>query len=871
MSNIFYFDEVNAFGENTITPSENNDIIIPQNTTIIITKYIISPNSYNKLLIPYDSKLIFETTDTKLYIKDSIVIEGEVITTTNSEIINADISNNTKQYTYWHNLSSWHTFKVPTSGDDIIIKENTNLVITNRSVFNNEKFGKLKIPSTSTLIIDIKDFTLNVSEFIQNSNSGSVIFSSGSTIQVSTPTNAFINRYWHDPNSWNNEQIPETCDDVVIPPYTRMILHWKSNTFSNFFKSITVPETSQLVIDLVNFTLKAENFNIYGSIKLNEGSKLETLIIVYNFQISCTLNIYFTGTLYDSLKYSPNKQRTIFINMLMDYYKVSEEQVVYLSHSFINNTIIIQFRLKVNKEIEALQMVHLTKSTFNNDCCIKDDSNSTLIDYLVKASNNEFNSNLQTSEINNVNITSKAKIIPTETEKIPPKITVWTIFPSNKYQKTYYFDDPDAWTNNLVPQNGDDIIIPQNVIIQLTQYSILAERYNNLIIPNNSQLYFINNNIDLYVKKVDNRGLIRSSKNSSIILSDTKANPNIVYNWNDPVAWGGNNPPQPGEHIIIPENTHIIVTYQSGISEVGYKKLVIPSTSSLRFDVKYFHFYVQSTGIQGTFSLGEGNTLSLKPYVSLTRTYIPVYLDATGKTTNDTIDYDSCIKADYNFTLSAISTKALSIAKFIKYRTINGNTSFIYEPKQISIIEDSIKLDISSQNLFHVEQKFVSNYNTTTDTLSNLYIQYISDVLVGNPNSTQLISNSSQINSIIINSKIENQITTILKTGLDNVQYKMENIYLNSMFQQIQTEKPKRISHRKDFEIYYFPIYNGDDLSIFVKMQANMNLSSSSYQTLKNLYNNNNNPDAKNKIKFIDNGCIIQISPTIWRIFINLR
>ena len=49
----------------------------------------------------------------------------------------------------------------------------------------------------------------------------------------------------------------------------------------------------------------------------------------------------------------------------MDYYKVSEEQIVYLSHSFINNTIIIKFRLKVNKEIEALQMVHLTKSTFN--------------------------------------------------------------------------------------------------------------------------------------------------------------------------------------------------------------------------------------------------------------------------------------------------------------------------------------------------------------------------------------------------------------------------------------------------------------------------------------------------------------------------
>ena len=29
------------------------------------------------------------------------------------------------------------------------------------------------------------------------------------------------------------------------------------------------------------------------------------------------------------------------------------------------------------------------------------------------------------------------------------------------------------------------------------------------------------------------------------------------------------------------------------------------------------------------------NTLSLKPYVALTRTYLPIYLDSTGKTTRN--------------------------------------------------------------------------------------------------------------------------------------------------------------------------------------------------------------------------------------------
>lgn len=870
MSKIFYFDEKDAFGDNIKTPLENEDIIIPIDTTIIITKYIISPNSYRKLLIPHSSKLIFETTDTILYIKDNIIIEGEVITTNNSEIVNADISGNILQYKYWHNLSSWYNFKIPESGEDIIISEDTNLVITNRTKFNNEKFGKLKIPNSSKLIIDIQNFKLNVSELIHTSDSGSIIFSTGSTIEVSPPYNSYITRYWHDKYSWDNETIPQIGDDVIIPPYTKMILHWKSNTFSNFFKSVTVPETSQLIIDLVFFTLKAETFYINGSIKLNEGSKLETLVIVYNYEVNLQVDIDSTGVFYESLRFSTNQQKNILSKTLIDYYNISEEQLFYSSVSFNNNIVSIKFRIKVNSEDDALQIIHLTKTNFDNISCVNDNNNdSKLIEYLITSFNSELNADLELEDIENLKITSKYKIFSTDPEKLPPKIIIWNIFPDNKYLKTYYFDDPNAWDNNQVPQNGEDIIIPQNVIIQLTQYSILAPKYNNLIIPKNSQLYFINDNIDLYVNNIDNRGIIRSSKNSSIISSPTKSNPDFFYNWNDTLAWGGNSPPNAGEDIIIPDNTHIVITYQSGISEVGYKKLIIPQTSSIKFDIKYFHLYVQSTNINGTLTMGESNTLSLKPYVALTRTYLPIYLDSTGKTTRNN-DFVSYINSDYNFTLSAVHTKALDISKFIKYRNINGNTSFVYESKQISIIENSIKNDIISQPLFHVEQKFVSDYNTSSNTLSNMYIQYITDILVGNPSAVQIISNSNEIGSIIVNSKIEKQITTILKEGLSEIQYKMENIYLNSMYNQIVNEMPQRISNRKDYEIYYFPIYNGDDLSIFVKMQANLVLSTHNYKTLKDLYSLNVNQN-NNKIEFIDLGCKIRINPSVWRIFINLR
>ena len=151
---------------------------------------------------------------------------------------------------------------------------------------------------------------------------------------------------------------------------------------------------------------------------------------------------------------SPNEQEIILKNALINYYKINDEQLYYRSHSFYNNTITIKFRVKVNKNTDALQVVHLTRSTFNNDCCIKDNNNSGLIDYVVESFNEILNADLKLELIENLNITSKSKIISVDPEKSPPKVTVWTIFPSNKYQKTYYFDDPDAWTNNQVPQNG---------------------------------------------------------------------------------------------------------------------------------------------------------------------------------------------------------------------------------------------------------------------------------------------------------------------------------------------------------------------------------------------------------------------------------
>ena len=66
--NTFYFDDVDAFGSGVATPEAGEFISIPTNTSIKITKYNISRNSYSGLTIATSSRLIFVEQNTKLYL-----------------------------------------------------------------------------------------------------------------------------------------------------------------------------------------------------------------------------------------------------------------------------------------------------------------------------------------------------------------------------------------------------------------------------------------------------------------------------------------------------------------------------------------------------------------------------------------------------------------------------------------------------------------------------------------------------------------------------------------------------------------------------------------------------------------------------------
>jgi len=85
---------------------------------------------------------------------------------------------------------------------------------------------------------------------------------------------------------------------------------------------------------------------------------------------------------------------------------------------------------------------------------------------------------------------------------------------------------------------------------------------------------------------------------------------------------------------------------------------------------------------------------------------------------------------------------------------------------------------------------------------------------------------------------------------------------------QIKEEKPDRLWNRPDINILYFPIYAGDDISLFVNMRSNVTIPTyEDYNTLKGAYNTAQNSQY---LEFNDGNMTMKVKDVIWRIFLNL-
>jgi hypothetical protein len=818
--NTFYFDEPNAFGNDVSTPEAGDFITIPNNTTIKVTRYNISRNSYAGLTIPSGSQLVFVEQNTKLYLNQSPTINGQIVSAENSEIIVSEISGKL-EYSFWHDVDSWNGGNIPDIGDNINIPENTIMIVDNNSNISIKAYNKLNVPSSSIFFININYYTLYVQDFTLD---GTLKLAEGSSVEIISDSdiyNDIINddshfQYHFDiSNAWNNNVVPAPGYDISVPIETTIIMT-SENISSEYYNELYIPDTSKVITEGENVELYLNRDpNVVGELVFKNNSK----IVVNNVsETNITTKYWNDPTIWDD-NIVPISGRNIII---------PENMMVIVDNGEDIDGQVFETLTIPSTSILYVNVYNFTFKTYG-----------LTIEGVLKLGRNSGFRKLYSDRPRNT----------------------YLLYPG---YRTYYIDDVDAWDASGIPQANGDFIVPENTVIKITKRSIASEGYNRIYIPRSSKLIFVGRDILLMANSLNILGDVKTSAGSRLFTNFANATTNIFTLWDDPNSWSSGKPPKAGEHITIPENTHVVVTMDSSISVNGYKKLTIPASSSLTLDIEYFKLMIESLSILGSLQLGPENRLIFNPYSPTIRTYTPLYLDVQGiKTTQE--NSSSSIQSSYNFVMNANHTTARNFAKYIKYKLINNTAYFIYEPKRISSLSSSLRLDLLTTSLTHVEGRFVSSFPTTSSTLSNMFIQYVCDVLVNNPSSQSLLTNTNSIRSQINNSNLDQQIINILKQGITTMDFLDNNTYLKSLFSQIQNEQPSRIQKREDGEVYNFPIYGGDDMSIFVRMSSNINVSNSNeYFLLKSLYGTNN------LLEFRDYQLSVKIKESIWRININL-
>ena len=818
--NTFYFDDTNAFGNGVATPQAGEFINIPANTSIKVARYNISRNSYSGLTIPSDSKLIFIETNTKLYLSQSPTVNGEIVSAQNSEIVVSDISSNI-EYSFWHDSSTWDSSGIPQEGDNITIPENKIVIVDNNSNISLKAYNILTVPSTSVFFININYYTLHVKNFDLN---GTLKLAEGSSVEIISDSDIYndiltdssqFQFYFDVSGAWDNAVVPVSGYNINVPQDTTIIMT-STNISSGYYTELNIPDTGKVITEGENVILYLNTDpNAVGELIFKSNSK----IVVNNVsEIGITTKYWNDSTIWPD-NIVPIAGRNIII---------PENMMVIVDNIESIDGLVFETLTIPSTSILFINVYNYTFKTYG-----------ITIEGVLKLGKNSSFRKLYSDR---------------------PRDT-YLLYPG---YKTYYIDDIDAWDASGIPQANGDFIVPENTIIKITNRSIASEGYNRIIVPKNGKLVFVGRDIILMANSINLLGEIKTTAGSRIFTNFANAVPNKFTLWDDPTSWTSGTPPKAGEHITIPENTHVVVTMDSSISINGYKKLTIPANSSLTLDIEYFKLMVESLSILGSLQLGPENRLIFNPYSPTIRTYTPLYLDVQGIKTTQDIAYSN-IQSTYNFVMIANHTTARDFAKYIKYKLINNRVYFIYEQKRIATLTNNLRQDILTTNLIHNEGKFISNNSTTSNNLSNMFIQYVCDILVNNPSSQNVLTNISSIRNQINNSNLEQQIINILKQGITTMDFLDNNTYLKSLFSQIQNERPSRIHNRKKEEVYNFPIYGGDDLSVFVRMSSKINVNTSSeYTLIKNLYGSNS------LLEFNDNTQQVKIKETIWRININL-
>ena len=171
------------------------------------------------------------------------------------------------------------------------------------------------------LIIDLPNKKLSFKTMKIN---GNIQIKSGSAV-IHTTT---VTRWSDDASIWENNRIPQEGEDINVPQNTTIVVTNQSNITANYFKKLSVPESSKFIIDIPNYAFKAEKLDIKGTIQLNHGSTMKIIPPVFTYIVKVNINFIFTGRVNETLKQADtNTQRNIIVKTLANYHNVSLDRI----------------------------------------------------------------------------------------------------------------------------------------------------------------------------------------------------------------------------------------------------------------------------------------------------------------------------------------------------------------------------------------------------------------------------------------------------------------------------------------------------------------------------------------------------------------
>ncbi len=474
--------------------------------------------------------------------------------------------------------------------------------------------------------------------------------------------------------------------------------------------------------------------------------------------------------------------------------------------------------------------------------------------------------------------------------------------------KEYFFHDTALWENGKIPIGGEDIIIPENVKVYVNFLSVKSTRYKKLTVPVSSEMILNEADIIIHVEEMEILGKLRTNERCVITVDDQHSS--YVKYWHYDNSWYGCNQinhsnrmlsagidkehfipqdandeydgvPKPGNAIWIPPSTSIIIsddTDLSGALAKPYKMLYIPEGSELIFDCSNKILFVERIVIRGTWrTIGKDNLIWIVP--GKMNMEVPIYLDSEGKVIESWDEgVVDMIDASYNFTMQSQATRAKDLRRMLRFQRNNGEVKFVYNEIYKKLVEVSLLNDISNQILYHNEQYFVSRNKTHPATLGEKFVQYIADILFGDPMLQSVIKNDREIINDVIQSNLHLQLTSALTSGLTE-NYLGENKIAETVLEQIRKDKPDRFIGEVDGDTYFLPTITGDDVSIFIRMACSLELEEdihlhtsapklTMYDLLKTTYKKTS--ETSDLIIFDDVKKTVRITPSVWRIVINL-